>query len=298
MSDNRPSSRRRISPTGALAAAAALGAGLLVAAHFAQEQEERQAAARQPAPQVVEPTPGPAGGTLPAVPAPPAAKANGAGAAAMGLATTPISLRYTFDGGVGQPVEDVNGGYPLRAFTQNGGELVLTPRESGLSVRYPARCRLPETECPRAILEGSRADVLNPGVRPLRYGASVLMTHADLADGANVLQKGYSVGGGSQFKLQVDHEAGHPSCVIAGGSKIYRVEPKIDVADGVWHQLACSRNGARLTMSIDGVHAGSVAVPAALSIVNAEPLRIGGKGANARNDQYAGQIDDVFLEIS
>ncbi|HEX8346495.1 MAG TPA: LamG-like jellyroll fold domain-containing protein, partial [Actinoplanes sp.] len=124
------------------------------------------------------------------------------------------------------------------------------------------------------------------------------MTPTDLADGANVLQKGYSVGGGSQFKLQVDHEAGHPSCVIAGNSKIYKAEPRIDVADGRWHELACTRSGARLSITVDGVEADSVRLPAALSIANAEPLRIGGKGANARNDQYAGQIDDVFLEIS
>jgi hypothetical protein len=298
MSDNRPTSRRRISPTGALAVAAALGAGLLVAAHFAQEQEDsRQSAARQPTPQIAAPTPRPVSGTLPAVPAP-TATATGAGGAAAGYATAPISLRYTFDGGIGEPVADVQGRFPLRAFTQNGGELVLTPRDGGLSVRYPARCSLPEAECPRAILEGSRVDALNPGIRPLRYGASVLMTRADLADGANVLQKGYSVGGGSQFKLQVDREAGHPSCVIAGRNRIHRVEPKIDVADGAWHELACARTGPRLTMSIDGVEAGSVAVPPTLSIANAEPLRIGGKGANARNDQYAGQIDDVFLKIS
>ena len=49
----------------------------------------------------------------------------------------------------------------------------------------------------------------------MQYGASILMTHADLSDGANVMQKGYSVGGVSQFKLQVDHRQGHPSCVIA-----------------------------------------------------------------------------------
>lgn len=296
MSDNRPSSRRRISPTGVLAAAAALGAGLLVAAHFAQEQADNRQAAEVPAPQAIDPT-RPVGGPLPAFPAS-TGKAAGAGGAAIGLATAPISVRYTFDGGVAQPVADADGRFPLRALTRNGGELVLAPRDAGLSVRYPTRCQLPEEQCPRAILEGSPSDALNPGTRPLRYGASVLMTRADLADGANVLQKGYSVGGGSQFKLQVDHKAGNPSCVIAGNSKIYRMQPRIDVADGEWHELVCTRSGSRLSMTVDGVEAGSVFVPPTLSIANAEPLRIGGKGANARNDQYAGQIDDVFLTIS
>ena len=38
-------------------------------------------------------------------------------------------------------------------------------------------------------------------------------------------------------------------------------------------------------------------VPVSLSIANAEPLRVGGKGTNKGNDQYAGQIDNVFLAI-
>ena len=295
MPDNRPSSRRRINPAGAVAVAAALGAGLLVAAHFVQERQDgRQAAAQAPA---SEPAPRAVGGTLPGYPAA-TGKASGTGGAEVAAASAPVSLRYTFDSGPGEPVTDVGGGFPLRAMTQNGGELVLAPRDAGLAVRYPTRCHLPEDQCPRAILQGTRDDALNPGTRPLRYGASVLMTHADLADGANVMQKGYSVGGVSQFKLQVDHEAGRPSCVIASPSKIYRVEPRVDVADGTWHELVCTRSGGRLTITIDGAESGSVAVPPALSIANAEPLRIGGKGANTGNDQYAGAIDNVHLTIS
>ena len=40
-----------------------------------------------------------------------------------------------------------------------------------------------------------------------------------------------------------------------------------------------------------------VAVPRTLSIANAEPLRVGGKGPNRGNDQFAGEIDNVFLAI-
>jgi hypothetical protein len=127
----------------------------------------------------------------------------------------------------------------------------------------------------------------------------VLMTHADLADGANVMQKGYSVGGVSQFKLQVDHRQGHPSCVTAGNhARIYRAEPSLDVADGMWHDLKCTRTADRLTLSVDGVDCASVAVPPGLSIANAEPLRVGGKGPNRGNDQFAGEIDNVFVIIS
>ncbi|MBM2616807.1 LamG domain-containing protein [Actinoplanes sp. LDG1-06] len=213
------------------------------------------------------------------------------------VATGPVSVRYTFDGGVGRPITDHRGRHELRPLGQNGGALRLVRQGSGLAVSYPDRCRLArERDCPRAILEGVRDDSLNPGTRRLRYGASVRMTYADLADGANVVQKGYSVGG-SQYKVQVDHRQGHPSCVIAGGGRIYRAEPAIDVADGRWHTLACTRGRDRLTLEVDGKEAAAVAVPATLSIANAEPLRIGGKGTSKSNDQFAGELDDVFVQI-
>jgi hypothetical protein len=40
-----------------------------------------------------------------------------------------------------------------------------------------------------------------------------------------------------------------------------------------------------------------VPVPPRLSIANAEPLRVGGKGAASGNDQFAGEIDNVFVII-
>ena len=211
----------------------------------------------------------------------------------------PVSVRYTFDGGVDKPILDTTGGHELRPLGQNGGTLHLVPQGPGLAVAYPERCtKVRERECPRAILEGRRDDALNPGRRPMRYGASIRMTDADLADGANVLQKGYSVGGVSQFKLQVDHRQGHPSCVVAGRSRIYRAEPKLNVADGAWHDVACVRSADRLAIIVDGAERAAVPVPASLSIANAEPLRVGGKGPNRGNDQFAGEIDNVFVTIA
>jgi hypothetical protein len=217
----------------------------------------------------------------------------------IGVATGPVQVRYTFDGGVGKPITDVRGGHELRPVGENGGALRLVRQGSGLALSYPDRCRLArERDCPRAILEGRRDDNLNPGLRKLRYGASVRMTHADLADGANVVQKGYSVGSVSQYKLQVDHRLGHPSCVLAGDGKIHRAEAMIDVADGRWHELVCARSRESLTLTVDGVQQASTAVPATLSIANAEPLRVGGKGTNRGNDQFAGAIDNVFVAIA
>ena len=215
------------------------------------------------------------------------------------LAARPITVRYTFDSGTSRPITDAHGEHQLFPVGQNGGTLSLVRQGNGLAVEYPDRCQLArERECPRAILEGIRDDSLNPGTRPMRYGASIKMTHADLSDGANVVQKGYSVGGVSQFKLQVDHRQGHPSCVIAGTAKIYRAEPRLDVADGTWHDVTCARTQNKLVTIVDGVERAAVPVPSALAIANAEPLRVGGKGANRGNDQFAGIIDNVFLAIA
>jgi hypothetical protein len=290
--------RRLAIPIGAVTAAAAIGAGIVVAANNAQDQDTPDRPANSLAGRATTPTtPVPVAGVLTGSPAPTSTKASGTGGAAIGIATGPIAVRYTFDGGLARSIADEDGTFPLRAVAQNNGTLVFTPRDTGLAMQFPARCTLPEKTCPRAILEGSRIDALNPGTRPLQYGASVLMTPADVADGANVLQKGYSVGGVSQYKLQVDHAAGRPSCVIASKAKIYRIEPKITVADGLWHDLACTRSGPRLAITVDGVAGGSVYVPPSLSIANAAPLRIGGKGANTGNDQFAGQIDNVYVTI-
>jgi Concanavalin A-like lectin/glucanases superfamily len=270
----------------ALIGALLLACGLLLA--------QRTRPATDPAAVQITPPPG---GILPfvtgpATTAPPASRR-------IGTATSPASVRYTFDGGVDRPVTDLHGGHPLRPLAQNGGVLRLVPEGVGLAVAYPRRCTLPtEADCPRAILEGVRDDGLNPGRRTMRYGASVRLTHADLDDGANVLQKGYSVGGVSQFKLQVDHRLGHPSCVLTGNRRrIFRAEPWLDVADGRWHDLMCTRGRDRLTLTVDGVERAWVRVPRRLSIANAEPLRVGGKGPAVGNDQYAGEIDDVFLVI-
>jgi hypothetical protein len=202
-----------------------------------------------------------------------------------------LSVRYTFDGWWLGPVADSDGRYPLYP----RGALAYTPRGDGWAARFPPRCEV--AGCPRVILEGRPAPELNPGTRGVRYGASVLMTPEDTGDGANVVQKGFSTGGVTQFKLQVDGAEGRPSCVLASKTTIYRVIAPVSVSDGRWHALACARAGRSLSIAVDGVSRGAVKVPLSVSIVNSEPLRIGGKNVSADNDQYAGLLDDVFLAI-
>ena len=109
-------------------------------------------------------------------------------------------------------------------------------------------------------------------------------------------RKGFSVGD-SQFKLQVDGVAGRPSCVIVGigAPTIYVAVATLAVADGQWHKVECSRGNALLIVAVDGVTPGHTAIPSSLSIMNTDPLCIGGTGTSVNNDQFVGVIDDVFV---
>ncbi|MDR7280120.1 LamG domain-containing protein [Catenuloplanes atrovinosus] len=213
-------------------------------------------------------------------------------------AAGPIAVRYTFDGGAGRQFLDLTGRYGMRARTAVGGVLGLARHGAGWAAAFPARCTALPQNCPRAILEGGHPAALNPGTRRFQYGASVLMRPTDTSAGANVLQKGFSVGGGTQYKLQVDGIAGRPSCVVASPTRIYRVIAPVRVADGRWHTVGCVRNRGTLSIRVDGAARGTVKLPVRLSIANTEPLRIGGKSVTANNDQYAGQIDDVYVTIN
>jgi hypothetical protein len=86
----------------------------------------------------------------------------------------------------------------------------VVPHGGGPAVRFPQQCEHYGAEsCVRAIPQSGPAEFLNPGQGAFTYGASVLVTPDETSKGANVIQKGFSVGD-SQFKLQVDGAAGHP----------------------------------------------------------------------------------------
>jgi hypothetical protein len=246
--------------------AVALASVLVASAGYLAPATERRAAA-MPVPQV----------TVPAAPDPLAAAADPGPA-----------VRYGFEG---------EGHLPLVVQSASGGAVGTETHDGGLAVRFPPPCpQYGDPTCPRAILETSFAS--NPGTGPLRYGATVQLTASETSSGENVLQKGFSHGH-SQFKLQVDGAGGQPSCVLVGTSspQIYVVTANVSVADGQWHTVECVRTGGSLTVFVDGADSGQAGIPAELSIVNNDPLRIGGKGISPNNDQFHGALDDVFVSI-
>jgi hypothetical protein len=220
--------------------------------------------------------------------------------ATAGQPGSPYSVSYGFDGGVGNLSLGLNGSLPLVVVSAAGGTLSTTTRDGGDAIAYPAVCAQSEDEsCPRVILETTGdASRLNPGTQRVRYGATINLRSDQTGDGENVVQKGYATGG-SEYKLQVDGFAGVPSCVVVGttSNQIYLAKASVAIDDGTWHAVSCDLHAGTLSITVDGVASGSVAVPTTLVISNPNPLRIGGKGTGTNNDQFAGALDDVWVTV-
>jgi len=208
-----------------------------------------------------------------------------------------IVVRYTFDGGLaGAIADDTGNGHTLDLIAARGGTVQPVPHRDGQALRFPAKCTAKRV-CPHVALQAPNSAGLNPGTRPLAFGAMILLAPSQTSRGQNILQKGYSTSS-SQWKLQIDGAAGRPSCVLVGdhtGIKIVR--SSVSVADGHWHAVACERAGSTLSVLVDGVTRGVRTVSPGLSIVNNRPLSIGGKGAFRDNDQFQGILDDVWVRI-
>jgi hypothetical protein len=214
-------------------------------------------------------------------------------------ATTPtpvIVAKYDFDDRSRAVPDDSGNGHTMRLVTSRGGTVRRIARGTGRGLAFPVKC---ETAiCPHAVLQSPDSADLNPGTRPLTFGAMVRLAGGQTSKGQNVVQKGYSATG-SQYKLQIDGLAGKPSCVLVDDKKpiLELVRSTVTVADGAWHSIACRRTGAFLVILIDGALRGLVVIPATLSVTNGYPLSIGGKGTSQDNDQFQGALDDVWVRI-
>lgn len=192
----------------------------------------------------------------------------------------------TFDDGSGR-------GHLLRMVARAGGVPKLVSHGNGQALQFPATCT--GAACPRLVLQGESSPDLNPGTKPLRYGAGVLLSPAETSSGENIMQKGYSTGGG-QYKLQVDGVSGKPSCGF-GADTVYLARSRVSVADGNWHSLECRRTGPTLSILVDDVLQAGVPVPVDAGVDTSAPLTVGGKGVGVNNDQFHGTLDDVWVHI-
>jgi Concanavalin A-like lectin/glucanases superfamily len=215
-------------------------------------------------------------------------------------AVSSYTVRYGFDGGAADLSEGVHNAPGLHLVSANGGALRTVVHGTGDGLGFPAPCVEPgASSCPRAILETSgNVSKLNPGTHEVSFGATIKMRHNQTSDGENVVQKGFATGG-SEYKLQVDGDAGMPSCAVVGAtsSTIYLAKSSVAIDDGAWHTVACDLRAGVLSITVDGTVRGKHAVPTGLSVSNSDELRIGGKGTSSNNDQFNGELDDVWVTV-
>jgi hypothetical protein len=214
---------------------------------------------------------------------------------------TVLVARYAFDTGAGVIADASGRGHTLTIVAGHGGSVRPIVHGSGRALAFPAKCAKPTRgakACPHVALQTPGTADLNPGIKPIAFGASVRLAKSQTTKGQNVVQKGYSVTT-SQYKLQIDGHAGRPSCVLVDVAKrrIRLIRSVVSVADGTWHSIECRRIGPSFTIAVDGIVRGEGSVPAALSVSNADPLSVGGKGASRNNDQFQGALDNVWVSI-
>ncbi|MEV4348465.1 LamG-like jellyroll fold domain-containing protein [Actinoplanes sp. NPDC049596] len=193
----------------------------------------------------------------------------------------------TFDDGSGH-------GHLLRAVMRDGGKVAMTPHAAGQALSFPPGCA--GEACPKLVLQAADTADLNPGDKPLRYGATVRAGTSRTSQ--NILQKGVA-GAGGQYKLQMDGATGKPSCVLTGrdGGASYVARSRESILDDDWHILECRRTGPTLAVVVDDRVQATSAVPESLSIVSGQPFSLGGKGVGRNNDQFHGSLDDVWIHI-
>jgi hypothetical protein len=210
--------------------------------------------------------------------------------------TAVVVAKYTFDNRSGVVLDQSGKGHTMIVLATHGGVLKPVAHGAGRGMEFPVRCN--GKTCPHVVLQTPNSADLNPGARPLAYGATVRLARSQTSTGQNVLQKGYSATS-SQYKLQVDGTAGRPSCVLVDVRKptITLVRSPVSVADGAWHTVECRRTTGTFRILVDGVARRTLVIPARLSVSNTSPLSIGGKGAYRDNDQYRGSVDDVWIKI-
>ena len=211
-------------------------------------------------------------------------------------------LRYTFDRGEtllpGSLVHDVSGHrHAGRVLVADRGHLSVVPGIHRRGAGYPINCPTcgPTGRTERkAIIEARDRIGLDPRRHPFFFGVAVKLTRFQALGGSNLVQKGYFHQPGGQYKLQVDD--GIPSCVVSGGRSRLIVETTVNIADGAWHSVTCRRTVDAVIVRVDRRVVGKQSGTPGL-IANDAPVRVGGRNLHPHNDQYHGDLDNVFLRI-
>lgn len=216
-------------------------------------------------------------------------------------------------------VNSGSGDFDIEVVAEGGGTVEQGQGAEGQDAGLRTPQFADDPQGPTAIIKVVNAgdsDELNPGTSDFTIGADVnvdpnseskVPTHGD--NGNNVMQRGLFEG--AQYKLQIDHEGA--SCRIKGADGDLTIKSRVEIKDGHWYRLSCSRSGEDVTFAVTDMEADDPAPikettsgptgsldPADASL----PLSVGGK-LNAQGgivegstDQFNGTLDNIILDIA
>ena len=152
-----------------------------------------------------------------------------------------------------------------------------------------------------SLIDVGNSDYLNPGDRDVHIAFSLNTTTVPpqpppgVDDDYDLIRKGQFPG--TEFKLELQY-TGEFSCEFRtlqadGTIKGYVIQPPIDLHDGTWHRISCSKAGGTMTVTIDGA---AFTKSITGSIANSYNLVIGAHSP-AGGEFYQGLLDEVSYHI-
>jgi concanavalin A-like lectin/glucanase superfamily protein len=144
-------------------------------------------------------------------------------------------------------------------------------------------------------------DSLDPAANDITLTARVKVNGESLDDDSyDVVRKGLSTTAGGDYKMEIkwttDPTEGRLHCLFKGsGGRVNRVAP-VDVVDGGWHTLECSKTSESVEARVDGrsyTKAGSAG-----SISSSTNVMVGAKKAEPFDDVFDGRMDFVSIDIA
>jgi hypothetical protein len=153
-----------------------------------------------------------------------------------------------------------------------------------------------------SVVDVGNSDYLNPGDADVHIAFSLNTTSVPpqpppgVDDDYDLIRKGNFPG--TEFKLELQY-TGEFSCEFrtlqADGSTVkgYVIQPPIDLHDGNWHRITCSKVGGTMTVTVDGV---AYTKSITGSISNGYHMVIGAHSPTG-GEYYQGLLDEVSFHI-
>jgi hypothetical protein len=144
-------------------------------------------------------------------------------------------------------------------------------------------------------------DSLDPAANDITITARVKVNGESLDDDSyDIVRKGLSTTAGGDYKMEIkrttDPTVGRLHCLFKGsGGRVNRVA-RVDVVDGNWHTLECSKTSDSVVARVDG--RSYTKTGSAGSISSSTNVMVGAKRATPFDDVFDGSMVFVSIDIA